>query len=186
MSGATPHDPSPPGGPQHSVSAAERLERLHDRVDSAARSLARRHAARLQCRRGCASCCVDEITVFAVEAERIRRGNARLLERGTPHPGGACAFLDSANGACRIYHDRPYVCRTQGLPLRWQEQQGGAPPHELRDICPLNELRDEPLERFPRHHCWPLGPIEGALATLQVELGGAPPRRVRLRDLFRG
>src|ERR1017187_2639898 len=71
------------------------------------------HAERLQCRRGGSSCCVDELTVFDVEAESIRRHHADLLRTGTPHVQGACAFLDG-EGACRIYPQRPYVCRSQG------------------------------------------------------------------------
>src|SRR5262245_46152814 len=94
------------------------LRALHDEVDARAAALAQRHAGRLRCGRGCSACCVDELTVFEVEAERIRRAHTDLLVSGEPHAAGACAFLD-AHGACRIYADRPYVCRTQGLPLRW-------------------------------------------------------------------
>src|SRR5512134_1307867 len=96
------------------------IGRLHDEIDVLAERLHTHHAARLQCRRGCASCCVDDITVFEVEAERIRAHHAELLASGQSHLPGACAFLDD-EGGCRIYADRPYVCRTQGLPLRWIE-----------------------------------------------------------------
>ena len=44
---------------------------LHRDVDRQAGALAARHAARLQCGRGCADCCRDGLTVFAVAAERI-------------------------------------------------------------------------------------------------------------------
>jgi hypothetical protein len=159
------------------------LERLHRRVDRVARKLERRHRERLECRRGCAGCCVDDISVFRVEAERIRRGHARLLREGSPHPPGACAFLDD-EGGCRIYDVRPYVCRTQGLPLRWTEVGDDGAVTERRDICPLNDRAAEPLADLPRHACWTLGPAEGRLATLQVRHGGSPPERVRLRELF--
>jgi hypothetical protein len=158
------------------------LRGLHEEVDRQAADLAGRHEARLNCRRGCHDCCVDEITVFEVEAERIRRRHARLLSEGKPSPVGACAFLDG-EGACRTYEDRPYVCRTQGLPLRWTDERDGF-PIELRDICPLNDLPAEPLEELPEDDCWTLGPYEGRLAQLQVGRSGAPPRRVRLRDLW--
>ncbi len=93
-----------------------------------------------------------------------------------------------ADGACRIYEVRPYVCRTQGLPLRWVEAAV-----ERRDICPLNEP-GEPIEELPEDACWELGPIEERLAATELEEGraagdsGAPEAtrpRVRLRDLFR-
>ena len=96
-----------------------------------------KHAAQvLRARRG------DQITVFEVEAEVIRRHHADLLAEGEPHAEGACAFLDG-EGACRIYEHRPYVCRTQGLPLRWLEELDGETV-ELRDICPLND-EDDPI-----------------------------------------
>ena len=158
------------------------LERLHAEVDRRATDLGREHADRLQCRRGCASCCVEGITVFAIEAERIRRGNGDLLANCRPHAPGACAFLDE-EGACRIYEDRPYVCRTQGLPLRWFEGDGDGRV-ELRDICPLNEAGGEPIESLPAGSCWTVGPYEGRLARLQERFEGSASRRIRLRDLF--
>jgi Fe-S-cluster containining protein len=138
---------------------------LHAEVDRETRRLHVLHAARLECRRSCSSCCVDELTVFDVEAEPIRRRHTELLATGVPHAKGACAFLDP-EGACRIYAERPYVCRTQGLPLRWIEQREGHPV-ERRDICPLNES-GEPIEHLPAGDCWTLGPFEERLARLQL------------------
>jgi hypothetical protein len=163
---------------------SSRLLALHQDVDQEAGNLASRHAARLQCARGCSDCCRDGLTVFAVEAERIRRKHPRLLAEGSPHPAGACAFLDS-EGACRIYEDRPYVCRTQGLPLRWLDTDDAGMVVEYRDICPLNE-EGAPLEQLAEGDCWTLGPAEGRLAALQEERGGGHLKRVGLRDLFAG
>lgn len=116
--------------------------------------------------------------MFEVEAERIRTRHAELLATGEPHARGACAFLD-AEGACRVYADRPYVCRTQGLPLRWIDQARGV---ELRDICPLNEA-GEALETLPESACWTLGETEARLAESQRDFGRAG-ERVALRALF--
>jgi hypothetical protein len=160
------------------------LARLHAEIDGQVARLEARHAERLACRIGCHDCCVDGISVFEVEAEHIRRHHEGLLEAGRPHPEGACAFLDE-QGACRIYEHRPYVCRTQGLPLRWIDREDAGEPVELRDICPLNDRRAEPLESIPAADCWSIGPHESRLVSLQLELGGRPPRRTRLRDLFR-
>jgi uncharacterized protein len=158
------------------------LRRLHDEVDRAAGALAARHRERLRCGRGCHACCVDGLRVFAVEAERIRRGHPDLLRSGRPHPAGACAFLGDA-GECRVYADRPYVCRTQGLPLRWLEEGAGGEIQERRDICPLNEA-GEPLEALAAAECWTLGPVEARLRRLQESQAGGSGRRVALRDLF--
>lgn len=159
------------------------LLKLHTEVDAQVHELEARQSPPLNCRRGCADCCVDDLTVFAVEADRIRRESPHLLAEGRPHPPGACAFLDT-DGACRIYHSRPYVCRTQGLPLRWVEDDG-----ESRDICPLNagEGRPDP-DDLAVDQCWTIGPWEGRLAMIQVHaLGGAfrdDLPRVALRSLF--
>lgn len=159
-----------------------RIEALHAEVDESAEALAERLAPRLQCGRGCSACCVDDLHVFAVEAERIRAHYDDLLRDEEPHPPGACAFLD-AQGACRIYADRPYVCRTQGLPLRWYEDDEDRDEvTERRDICPLN-ASGPPLESLTEEDTWLIGPVEERLASLQEETHGTR-ERVALRDLF--
>jgi Fe-S-cluster containining protein len=145
------------------------LEELHARVDEAAAKLAATHRDQLACRRGCFGCCVDDLSVFEIEADRIRRA---MPEGMTPHPPGRCAFLD-AEGACRVYEARPYVCRTQGLPLRWIDDEQEA---EFRDICELNDVAVESIESDA---CWTIGPHEQELAEMQRD-----GKRVKLRDLF--
>jgi hypothetical protein len=108
------------------------VDGLHRAIDENARALVEHHRDRMQCRRGCHGCCSDGLTVFEVEAAAIVRKHGALLAEQAPHPEGRCAFLD-AEGGCRIYEERPYVCRTQGLPIRWIEED-----RELRDICTLN------------------------------------------------
>lgn len=158
------------------------LAALHDEVGREAERLQALHAARLACRRGCSACCADGLTVFEVEAERIRRHYPGLLAGGVPGPAGGCPFLDG-EGACRIYPHRPYVCRTQGLPLRWIEARPEGEVVELRDICPLNQA-GPPVESLEAGACWTLGPAEGRLAALQARLDAGALRRIPLRSLF--
>jgi uncharacterized protein len=163
-----------------SVLGTDTVVALHADISRETHHLHVLHAARLQCRRGCSSCCVDDLTVFESEAAHIRLHHAALLASGTPHVVGACAFLDR-DGSCRIYAARPYVCRTQGLPLRWvEEREGGAT--ELRDICPLNE-EGEPIEALSADACWSIGPVEERLVCLDL-IGPTRTSRARLRDLF--
>ena len=160
------------------------LNALYQEVDHQAHQLEQIHEARLVCRRGCCMCCVDDLTVFEVEAANIRQTHAELLQNAEPHPAGACAFLD-AEGACRIYEQRPYVCRTQGLPLRWLDEDDSGEFVEYRDICPLNDEGDvEPIEELPEDECWSIGPIEERLAKLQLQFGKGQLTRVPLRSLF--
>lgn len=160
--------------------ALDGVLRLHAVVDELVAPLVSRHAARLKCAPGCAACCVDGLTVFEVEAARISSEAPQVLAQ-PPGPLGACAFLDAA-GACRIYAQRPYVCRTQGLPLRWVEERGRRVV-ERRDICPLN-APGEPVESLHKDDCWPLGLVEARLGALQDRVDGGARTRVPLRALF--
>ncbi len=170
-------------GKERAEEAQHDLVALHDEVERETRALAAVHADRLQCRRGCHACCVDELTVTQIEAERIRRAHPELLAAGTPHPVGACAFLDG-EGACRVYTERPLVCRSQGLPLRIYFEDEDDEIEERRDICPLNLEGGPPLESLPEEECWLVGVHELRLAHLDERAGGSDEARVRLRDLF--
>ena len=152
-------------------SKLEKLEALHRAIDTVTRALSARHDARLKCKLGCSACCTDGLTVFDIEAERIREGIGDALRGARPSVVG-CAFLDE-QGGCRIYAVRPYVCKTQGLPLRWFDDAG----EERRDICPLNQT-DEPLSALDPADCWTIGRAEDILREL------SRGERVALRELF--
>ncbi len=160
------------------------LEQFYNEVDLLTKFLSERHKSRLKCNAGCFSCCVDNITVFEVEAENIKSRYSDLLNNEKPYPEGQCAFLND-EGECRIYQHRPYVCRTQGLPLRWIEEINEEQLIEMRDICPLNE-ENEPLVNISAEDCWTIGPFEEKLATIQMEFSDKPmgENRVALRSLF--
>ncbi|HPI93418.1 MAG TPA: arsenic resistance N-acetyltransferase ArsN2 [Deltaproteobacteria bacterium] len=160
------------------------LEALYLEVDEAALRLQAVHAGRLHCTQGCSTCCVDGITVFEVEAGYIEHHAGGLIETAEPYPEGACAFLDG-QGSCRIYQYRPYVCRTQGLPLRWMEETGDGVVVEMRDICPVNDA-GPPVETLPEGHCWTVGPFETRLAALQALASGDAMVRIPLRSLLEG
>lgn len=147
---------------------------LHQVVDQLVAPLEARHAGWMRCARGCHGCCVDDLTVTGVEARWIATRRAAWLATATPGPRGRCAMLDES-GACRIYEDRPYVCRTQGLPLRWLE--AGV---ERRDVCPVHEPSED-LTALPADACWSIGPFEARLAAWNDAAGLG---RVALRDLF--
>ncbi|TNE92638.1 MAG: hypothetical protein EP330_01450 [Deltaproteobacteria bacterium] len=161
----------------------EYVERLHAVVDQLVEPLTDHHASRLQCKRGCFGCCSDGLSVFGVEAELIRRKFPEVL-REQPGPEGMCAFLD-AEGGCRVYAHRPYVCRTQGLPLRWGYEQDGE-VLEGRDICPLN-ADGKPIEELSPEELWTIGPFEHRLAEAQAAFGACTEAccdREDLRSLF--
>ena len=158
------------------------ISELHRDVDRRASDLAERHTGRLQCRRGCHDCCLDDLTVLHVEAEAIRMHVGESLRAQSPRDAGSCAFLD-AEGACRVYAARPYICRTQGLPLRWFElDEGLGEVSEYRDICPLNLEGGPPLETLHDDDVWTLGQTEEQLLDLNETAPHAG--RTPLRELF--
>ncbi len=161
------------------------IAKLHDVLDELVTPLHQLHDHRLQCSKGCSSCCVDDLTVFEVEAQHIVEHAEELLATATPAPKGQCAFLDP-EGACRVYHYRPYVCRTQGLPLRWVEEDPQTLEiTEYRDICPLNIVEGEPVALLPAEQLWAIGPFESKLNELQQAFNpDEPQKRIALRSLF--
>lgn len=180
----------PPSGKNNVPLAAERrgaalaaLYDLHAEIDREAERLTAIHAERLVCGRGCAACCLDGLSVAPVEAERIRRAHPALLREGVPGPEGGCAFLDE-RGACRVYADRPSVCRSQGLPLRVLYEDDEEAIQERRDICPLNREGGPALEALAEDVCWLIGPFELRLAAIDASFAGEEASRVPLRSLF--
>jgi Fe-S-cluster containining protein len=76
--------------------------------------------------------------------------------------------VQPAAGECRVYAHRPYVCRTQGLPLRvllegegeGEQNESGdeSVPKEHRDICPLNADKLD-VKALPADQCWTIGTL---------------------------
>lgn len=160
------------------------LRALHAEVDDRAARLAAQHAGRMQCRRGCSACCQDDLRVSQVEADLIRAAHSDLLAGGEPAASGGCAFLDE-EGACRVYDERPLVCRTQGLPLRVLFEDEAEEIVEQRDICPLNLDGGPALESLESDAFWLVGPDELRLFSINERYCGDGSQRVALRDLFR-
>lgn len=159
------------------------VTRLHVVIDSLTGPIAQAQPGALSCGEGCTGCCVDDLTVFEVEAEVLRANYAALFANDSPGAEGACAMLDE-RGACRVYAHRPYTCRTQGLPLRWLERDEHGEAIELRDVCPLNADAVGPLDEASATRCWTIGPVEERLRAAQHAVDGGEGRRVSLRSLF--
>ena len=172
----------PPPAHRKLTAAVRAVRSLHGEIDKTASQLETIHAERLHCQRGCHGCCTDGLSVSPIEAARIRAEFSDLLLHAAPHPDGACAFLDE-HGSCRIYPARPYICRTQGLPLRWMEEGEDWSFHERRDICPLN-TDGPPLADLPERHVWEIGPVEDQLYELNESYADRSGNRILLRDLF--
>jgi hypothetical protein len=193
---AMPHDPSALDPLLEGVGA------LHRSVDQEVIALLG-VLPRLVCRPACAGCCPPDLTVLGAEAAWLRRAVGDELRGDSPGQEGACVFLDQRRH-CRIYPYRPYVCRTQGLPFRWWEEDEQGEVQESRDVCPLNidalslgnsAAANSPapspfvanlaLSHLAPDQCWLLGPREERLVELEEARNGGRLERVELRVLFR-
>ncbi len=124
--------------------SSSRYQDLVAKVDAKAAEFQQRYAEKLQCRKGCSSCCQPGLTVFSVERLAIRDWLQKTPEliaklKNQPEQANSCRFLDT-DGACQIYPVRPIICRTQGLPLSFKVNE-----QSQRDVCPLNFEKDDVL-----------------------------------------
>lgn len=93
-----------------------------------------KHKTQMRCGDGCSSCCVQGLSVSAVEALTISQfieDNSPILPQN-PQPG-RCEFLDS-KGLCTIYEVRPIICRSHGAPIVFKDSD----ENRNFDVCVLN------------------------------------------------
>ncbi len=122
------------------ASTIEDYLKLRDEVDRRAAELVELHGTNIVCRAGCNSCCVN-LTVLAVEFEAIRQQLAATGEPIIFDENSTCGFLDE-KGNCRIYSQRPLICRTHGLPIAFADEDDG---HNV-SFCELNFSRAKASE----------------------------------------
>jgi Fe-S-cluster containining protein len=137
--------------------------------------------------------------VFAVEAENIRQvveklpGDKRtrverqareVIEREADGDAVACPLL--VDDVCSIYESRPLICRTQGLPLLIEADDGRP---EI-DYCPLNFTDDGARDDLDEDHLVPLDELNLRLAMVNLHycrdrgIGDAQSgERVKIADI---
>lgn len=95
------------------------------------------------CRAECSGCCHVHLSLLPIEAERVAAAVERLAPAVVARIRAQAEALDKRDPVCpllvdrrcAIYADRPLVCRTQGMPLRFA---GGT------DVCGLNFTSGDP------------------------------------------
>ncbi len=147
-------------------------------MDQLAAKLQARYSGHLVCRAGCAGCCHHHISVFAVEAENARAavevlpvqirarvdGQAReVIKREALDEPVACPLL--IDDRCSIYESRPLICRTQGLPLLMEVEDG----EQEVDFCPLNFAEAGAIDDLDEDHLVPLDALNLRLALVNLE-----------------
>lgn len=144
-------------------------------VDALAAKLTTRYRAHLLCRVGCSGCCHHHLSVFPVEAASVQSAIASLtdevqqqlqtqakavMEKGANGEAVSCPLL--LEDRCSIYESRPLICRTQGLPLLYETDDGA----QEVDFCPLNFTTEEALNDLDEQHLVPLDALNLRLAKI--------------------
>jgi len=163
------------------------LVTLRTRVDDHFEAALARSPKSFACAEGCASCCHQQLSVFEIEARRIRAAlvelerrdpalRARIRDQAATPDDPRCALL--VDDRCSVYAERPLICRSHGLPIAVPSSDDPA-VYEL-DHCPLNfRDADEPP---PRASVLVLDALNQPLAVL-AELSAPDQPRVALREL---
>ena len=98
-----------------------------------------RYGDYMQCRRGCAGCC-QHLSLSSVEGTFIRQAlcalprheQEQVLHHAAHSGEDVCPLL--REDICLLYAARPVICRTHGLPLLYQTEDGpqvSCCPHNL-------------------------------------------------------
>jgi Fe-S-cluster containining protein len=151
---------------------------LIEQVDELTAKLSVHYASHLVCRAGCSGCCHHHLSVFAVEAEAVREAIVALpnqirgvieqqarevIKREAACEPVACPLL--VENRCSIYEARPLICRTQGLPLLLEAEDGA----QEVDFCPLNFTTPEAIDVLDENHLVPLDDLNLKLAIINLQ-----------------
>ena len=164
--------------------AEEALVTLRARVDAHFEAAMERSPGQLACRAGCFDCCRAGLSVFGIEADRIREALASLSAdvrervRAQGHDEGRehCALL--LDGRCSVYGQRPILCRSHGLAVRVPAEAGEDPTRPRLEHCPLNYTSQTP----PAASVLSLDAVNRPLSVMAAMWGG---ERVELARLAR-
>ncbi len=134
------------------MTAPDRYRQLCDKVDAFFARVEARHADQMNCQSGCYDCCDVQLSLTGVEAEaalaawRALSDERRAAVRATWRPDAtACSALDR-QGRCAIYDGRPLVCRSHGVPIRFQQPGKSLP---VVETCFRNFPAHGPLAADP-------------------------------------
>lgn len=113
----------------------KKYRQLRNEVSELSDKLSKLHKNEMACKKGCSECCMHfsvlPIEYFSMLEELKENPPANYQE--LDEAADDCNFLHK--DLCQIYASRPFICRTQGLPLLFMSLEGEE--WEL-STCPLN------------------------------------------------
>lgn len=108
-----------------------------------------------------------------------------VIEREATGEPVACPLL--VDNRCSIYESRPLICRTQGLPLLLEAEDG----EQEVDFCPLNFTAPEALDDLDEDSLIPLDDLNLKLAIVNLQhcrengiADEASGERIRIADIL--
>jgi Fe-S-cluster containining protein len=147
------------------MKAMQLYYKLREQADQLTAGLEKIHSGRMVCRKGCCQCCTN-LTVFPVEFFSIVE-EMKLAGWSKPafDAARACGYLND-RGECEIYPYRPMICRTQGLPLAFydDDSQGYSVT-----FCPLNFTADADKLEFNADNILNLDQLNDKLFEIHVQ-----------------
>lgn len=155
---------------------------LLSRVDQLCGKITEQFSEQITCRAGCSGCC-RHLSLFPVETANLVMAvknlpdeiKAILSGRLQWAESGSCPLL--LNDCCTIYHSRPVICRTHGLPLV-TETDGG----RVVDCCPENFRA---VESLPGSAVINLETLNSALVAINaVFIVNNADERFRISDRY--
>ncbi len=143
-------------------------------------------ADQLACAPGCVDCCQQDLEVLAAEAvailEGLDRAPAEVVQAlAAREPGAGCVLL--LDGRCAVYEHRPMICRTHGLPIRYED-----PDHPgVAEIscCALNFTTADPPGGAVLNGTLLLTGLSVADSLVRQQLGAAEALRLPISRLLR-
>ena len=165
----------------------EKYYQLRSDIDKVSISLEKQHVSNMKCEKGCDSCC-ESLTIFPIEYDAIIKelGNSISLpkKKFLNSYTKSCRFL--VKGACSIYKSRPIICRTQGLPLLYENINGN--DFEL-SVCKLNFVGAD-ISKFNMENALYMPPFNSRLFLLNkdyieqnLKYDTNPTKRIKLNNL---
>jgi len=167
--------------PQYKQMLAPWQQVTHKADDFFARVQAE-HGGRMRCGSGCTDCCHQDLSLLAVEALAVRVAldelDRPLQERIIKQAASPCALL--VDGLCAIYDNRPLICRTHGLPIRYADSEQGP---SLPVVCALNFMKGQPPQDAVLNGTLLLAGLTVADALVRKDLGLEESLRVSVSEV---
>ena len=138
------------------MNALNNYRTLVDNVEALCRRISAAYAGHIGCTPGCDGCC-RHLTLFPVEAYALAGAvdelgeplRTELRAKAAITPSDApCPLL--SNGLCLLYHARPLICRTHGLPILLETPDGTRVDHCPRNFQGVDSLPGTAVIRLER------------------------------------